>query len=206
MKVLTPPRPLRREWGSASFPKGRDYFGIDLFWGEKGVVGKLRLKVWGGRGEILRLKGAGGVPRRKKLRGNGVGGGGMGTSGQFRSRNFHFTQPLHYIFFFLSHKTKCPFGCSPVINDHHQKPKQRPSPAQQLGQNSKRGRSPLSTSGSFGFVSCKRSTHFAFFFQAPSSKGRKRGHKQRLHPPRCRDQSRSLSKDKMNVYIVRKRD
>lgn len=95
------------------------------------------------------------------------GGGGMGTSGQFRSRNFHFTQPLHYIFFFLSHKTKCPFGCSPVINDHHQKPKQRPSPEQQIGQNSKRGRSPLSTSGSFGFVSCKRSTHFAFFFKPP---------------------------------------
>lgn len=69
---------------------------------------------------------------------------------------------------------------------------------------------PLSTSpGIFGFVSCKRSTRFGgffYFFQAPSSKGQKRGHKQRLHPPRCRDQSRFLSKDKMNVYIVRKRD
>lgn len=100
MKVLTPPRPLRREWGSASFPKGRDYFGIDLFWAEKGVVGKLRLKVWGGRGEILRLKGAGGVPRRKKLRGNGVGGGGYGNfrAIQKPQLSLHTTTSL-YIFF-----------------------------------------------------------------------------------------------------------
>lgn len=101
MKVLTPPRPLRREWGSASFPKGRDYFGIDLFWAEKGVVGKLRLKVWGGRGEILRLKGAGGVPRRKKLRGNGVGGGGVWEL-QGNSEAATFTSHNHFIIYFFS--------------------------------------------------------------------------------------------------------
>lgn len=138
----------------------------------------------GGSGGIIRLKGvpvAGGwVPQGGKFL------GGILWELQVNSETATFTSMtllFKKLFLSLSHKTKCPCGWSRVNNNNKQtnkqttfKKKEQSHPRQQTGHIP-----PSSPPLPFwGFSHAKEGTRFGGFFKAPSSKGRKRGHKQRI--------------------------